>query len=1261
MGQAPEPDAGNNVMTGREKRALLCGLGAGVAVLLLSPSRVHSWGCSLAMVPISTASIPPIIFPNWYRVRVGYFQVTLCDNAVCGCAAESIRGVTVFNYGTATGGAGGDITNMYYEGYWWPSKTPASTGLIAMTYAGPWGGREAWTWAGATGDVGGNQVLDIRIYATIAPCPTDGATVQIGFPADYSLNPTWPGSFYDGCGCTVPYVTTMGTTSQQIRYVTKTADKENASPGDTIEYTITYGRPGLNPLASIMVFDTQPSYTHLIWGSAAPPPDPGWDPNPGPPARLRWTRPGGPTTGGPTDSVVFSMTIDWGNGDSFEPGSGDVAAPEGYWLANRAQAFFEGSSCAPTTRVTLPAYTVVRRYIFWMMGDNDLLFAPAVGLPDDEVIYGIFVKNVSSQMTWWDVRIWDTVPPELDIWKPGYGFDDPCVGWTMTPSGCSSAAPGTVLSGGLTILTWKLDMPPGYTIDLKWKAMVRTTASPDTTAINLVSMMAMGKTGVVDGTGHAQAPRNFIHLAPIILRTTYNSYVSWGASGVDNDGALCCDGGIYIHFFPLNKMTNFELRKREYQGTGSCAVGTGNWANDGGVSASINIYGGSCLGGYPDGGTPGCKAERVPSTYWPNQWIGNCPAIPSHFLYKVVSNSPVLWQMMRPIMDDEDLGCTFIPATTNTFSGYMHYTYIRDAPGAPPAAGYGDVLNIVNTDPLLTTTSIIFKWNAATLSYDYQLMADLGVESQWMPYDRTSAGREGYLKILSSDGKAVIRLTTSTNTGDWGTNFPYYAQNAVNPTRDSGLMTSVPGAGPVFYAFLRHSAGWQMTVGNVGATDAVFEVHRYAPDNPVTSGLFPSTLSGTSGSWVKVAEATVPAGLAPPNAYLFGSLYDPSCITSNPYLTLYRVTQKSGGGLQIISGGAYSPRSGGNILHPADGLSGAGTEFWLHTAYCWDEDCGWQCAWCNTSRIFAIDFFAPKSGTAIRMVSNDGYTATYTTTGPDQCIAFRLITTGVGTGRRNWKGNVLTGTPVTALYAFCTWHHKFYTAPFVATGVHYTIIAPPVIVLGQNFWITVVVAESGGGTKTDYTGTSSFTSTDPGALIQSLGMSGYNYTWLPANAGVKIFINVSFSSIGLKTVIASDTMDGSITGLATILVVAADIKLEKRKRLSVAASGDTVQFWICWSNYSSTTGYSFTITDAVPNGTTYVPELAGLAVCGQNGPFDASVSLAASASTTTTPPTNFATVNPGSTAGGTTRWLRWTVRDVYVNSTGCVCFKVSVL
>jgi len=245
-------------------------------------------------------------------------------------------------------------------------------------------------------------------------------------------------------------------------------------------------------------------------------------------------------------------------------------------------------------------------------------------------------------------------------------------------------------------------------------------------------------------------------------------------------------------------------------------------------------------------------------------------------------------------------------------------------------------------------------------------------------------------------------------------------------------------------------------------------------------------------------------------------------------------------------------------------------------------------------------------------------------------------------------------------YAYNEVSEKYYALPFVATGVFYGIIAPPVAFVGQNFWITVVVFNVGGATKTDYGGITSFTSTDPGAKIESVGMDGYNYDWTGAELGVKIFFNVSFTRIGQMTLLASDTMDGSITGLTTIMVVGADIKLEKLNKLTVASSGDTVQFRICWSNYSTATGYSFTITDAVPLGTVYVPELASLMMCGTSGPAP-SFSVAYSTSTATTPPnTAFIYVAPAASPPNTSRWLRWTVRDVYVNSTGCACFKVKV-
>jgi uncharacterized repeat protein (TIGR01451 family) len=239
---------------------------------------------------------------------------------------------------------------------------------------------------------------------------------------------------------------------------------------------------------------------------------------------------------------------------------------------------------------------------------------------------------------------------------------------------------------------------------------------------------------------------------------------------------------------------------------------------------------------------------------------------------------------------------------------------------------------------------------------------------------------------------------------------------------------------------------------------------------------------------------------------------------------------------------------------------------------------------------------------------------------------------------------------------------KGFTAPFLQEGIHYEIIAPPIAYLGQAFWITVVVKDTSGFTKADYTGTTSFTSTDPNAKMQGSAMDAYNYTWngCGADCGVKIFVQVIFTQVGMQTLVAMDTMDGSINGLAAVLVVAADIKLEKRKKLSVAASGDTVQFQVCWSNYSSGTGFTFVITDAVPNGTNYYPEVSSLSLCGWNGPAAPNIVMAYSIATSTTPPATFTTIAPTGTAPGTTRWLRWTVRDVYVGSSGCVCYKVEV-
>jgi uncharacterized repeat protein (TIGR01451 family) len=246
----------------------------------------------------------------------------------------------------------------------------------------------------------------------------------------------------------------------------------------------------------------------------------------------------------------------------------------------------------------------------------------------------------------------------------------------------------------------------------------------------------------------------------------------------------------------------------------------------------------------------------------------------------------------------------------------------------------------------------------------------------------------------------------------------------------------------------------------------------------------------------------------------------------------------------------------------------------------------------------------------------------------------------------------------------CT--EKGYTSPFMTTGTHYVIVVPQVVYAGQPFWLTLIVVDATNVTMNDYCGTTSFTATDPGAKIEGFGMDTYNFTWsslvactaAPDENGVKIFYNVIFNTLGMQSLVASDIYDGSINGLASLMVVGVDVKLTKEQRFVIAASGDTVQFKICWSNYSSASGFTFVITDAVPVGTAYVPEVPSAMNCGSTD--GVAVTVAYSIATQATPPAAFTTGSVGVQLPVGVRWLRWTVPIIGVETTGCACYRLSV-
>ena len=1227
------------------------------ALMVFSPRTAFSASSCLQGVWDDNTVSPMIIYPNWSKVLVSRQMLWMY---AAGTAPENIKSITVINYGSA---GTADIKDVYVRFY----CGATSSGTLTLTYAGVYnmdsGSGAAWTWTGTTVDFsacvdmcgapflcGGFFSADIMV--DIQPCPTAGRSIRMGFPTKGFI-----GSVYDNYGCVQPTGDSLGP-EHTIQYLYKVGP-DTASPGDTVDFTVYYGKPGTANINPIVLLDTIPQYMHYVTGSGVPAPDAGWDPNPSVPAKLRWTL-AGPfiPAGGATAKVVFSMTVDWGNGESFEPGSGDVGAPEGWRINNTMHATYTGTTCPGGGAVSNPAQTTVKRFMMWLIGDNDVLFSPSYGQSPDEIIYSVFVKNISSDKTWWDVRMWDTVPPELDVWGADCGFDDPCSGWTMTPSGCAAAGPGRVVSAGKTILTWKVDMPPQFTIGLRWKAKVSGTSAPGNTAVNVLSVKANGRPGIVDGTGSSGVASNFAHLAPIILPTTYISYVSWGVLGWDDP-----QDGDALSFFPLNKKAQFELRGLSYTTWGP--------ATGGAVSASIGCLLGDCIGGFPGspGCTPapiisglssqaGCKAERIPARW---HFAGPGPNTTGHqHIYKITSNCPVNWQCLPAAGQQCADYHTYAPSTTLSYVGLLHYFQKSAYHATMVHTGTSMFFMNVGKDPYgnintsLETTVHIFRFDYTTLSWEYQQTMDLAPESAGL-YKQTLLADVGPYRSISSQGQ-LIAWQGYQAISSLGCGCPCYDDSTMMPTRESGNVVGL--AGETFYGVM-HGANEdnKCAITNVGAVDANYRVYRYVPDLLVAPAGVPAGMAGTSGKWLFTGNHVVPAGyLNAGNPKIYSR---DSVIFDAPTDTGYKVELISGGPIQIMEGARISAGwGGGAVVHASTPPGGqTGSQFWVTQIINDDGTDG------NSPQLYAISVFCSKTGMAIQCETSDAaYSATFTTTGPDQCVSFMSNAFDEPARARKFRITRLAAVNGDVLVQYMNaGGEKGYTAPFLQTGVHYAITMPPVVFIGQNFWITVAVLQQGGATKTDYVGTSSFTSSDPGAKLLGLGMAATDYTWILGDAGVKIFINVSFSRLGLQSIVAVDTTDGSISGVAATMVVGADIKLEKRNKLSVAASGDTVQFRICWSNYSTATGYSFTITDAIPRGTDYVPELSNNALCGQDGPATASVTLAQAISASTTPPNaSFTTIATGTTGSNTARWLRWTVRDVYVNSTGCVCFKVLV-
>jgi hypothetical protein len=214
-------------------------------------------------------------------------------------------------------------------------------------------------------------------------------------------------------------------------------------------------------------------------------------------------------------------------------------------------------------------------------------------------------------------------------------------------------------------------------------------------------------------------------------------------------------------------------------------------------------------------------------------------------------------------------------------------------------------------------------------------------------------------------------------------------------------------------------------------------------------------------------------------------------------------------------------------------------------------------------------------------------------------VVVRVQQPGVGTAINYNEGitltltsgsfDVLATTTVNAVAGFATFSHLIidapgtYTLTATATGgvaqnsnsfqitagsaTHYSVTGfPNPATSGTAGSVTVTALDAGNNTATGYLGTVHFTSSDGSAQLPA------NYTFVAGDAGVHVF-SATLKTAGTKSITATDTVTGSITGTQSAIVVNAGAA-------TTVTPGATPQNVTVGNAYSTLTA---TVTDANSN------------------------------------------------------------------------------
>jgi DNA/RNA endonuclease G (NUC1)/fibronectin type 3 domain-containing protein len=108
-------------------------------------------------------------------------------------------------------------------------------------------------------------------------------------------------------------------------------------------------------------------------------------------------------------------------------------------------------------------------------------------------------------------------------------------------------------------------------------------------------------------------------------------------------------------------------------------------------------------------------------------------------------------------------------------------------------------------------------------------------------------------------------------------------------------------------------------------------------------------------------------------------------------------------------------------------------------------------------------------------------------------------------------------------------------APPVQVATHFSVTTTPtpLVINGSSFAVTVTALDASNAVVTGYTGTVHFTSSSTGTLPA-------DYTFVAGDGGVHTF-SVTLTQSGTHTVTATDTLNASINGTATVIVLCPEL------------------------------------------------------------------------------------------------------------------------